>query len=48
MVLKRLAIVQIGYNLGPAVVQYDYVEGNHLNGDVTDTRYHKLKVKVNF
>ena len=44
-----LAIVQIGYNLGPAVVQYDYVEGNHLNGDVTDTEdTHKLKVKVNF
>ena len=44
-----LAIVQIGYNLGPAVVQYDYVEGNHLNGSVTDTEdTHKLKVKVNF
>ena len=44
-----LAIVQIGYNLGPPVVQYDYVEGNHLNGDVTDTEdTHKLKVKVNF
>ena len=44
-----LAIVQIGYNLGPAVVQYDYVEGNHLNGDVTDTEdTHKLKVKVTF
>ena len=44
-----MGIVQIGYNLGPAVIQYDYADGSDLNG-TKDTEYeiHKLKVKVNF
>ena len=44
-----MGIVQVGYNLGPAVIQYDYADGSDLNG-TKDTEYeiHKLKVKVNF
>ena len=44
-----MGIVQIGYNLGPAVIQYDYADGSDLNG-TKDTEYeiHKLKVKVQF
>ena len=44
-----MGIVQVGYNLGPAVIQYDYADGSDLNG-TKDTEYeiHKLKVKVQF
>jgi hypothetical protein len=44
-----MGIVQVGYNLGPAVIQYDYADGSDLNG-TKDTEYeiHKIKVKVNF
>ena len=44
-----MGIVQIGYNLGPAVIQYDYADGSDLNG-TKDTEYeiHKFKVKVQF
>jgi hypothetical protein len=44
-----MGILQIGYNLGPAVIQYDYADGSDLNG-TKDTEYeiHKIKVKVNF
>jgi outer membrane protein OmpU len=44
-----MGILQIGYNLGPAVIQYDYADGSDLNG-TKDTEYeiHKLKVKVQF
>ena len=44
-----MGIVQVGYNLGPAVIQYDYADGSDLNG-TKDTEYeiHKLKIKVNF
>ena len=44
-----MGIVQVGYNLGPAVIQYDYADGSDLNG-TKDTEYeiHKVKIKVNF
>ena len=44
-----MGIVQVGYNLGPAVIQYDYADGSDLNG-TKDTEYeiHKVKVKVQF
>ncbi len=44
-----MGIVQVGYNLGPAVIQYDYADGSDLNS-TKDTEYeiHKLKIKVNF
>ena len=44
-----MGIVQVGYNLGPAVIQYDYADGSDLNG-TKDTEYeiHKVKIKVQF
>ena len=44
-----MGIVQVGYNLGPAVIQYDYADSSDLNG-TKDTEYeiHKVKIKVNF
>ena len=33
-----MGIVQVGYNLGPAVIQYDYADGSDLNG-TKDTEY---------
>ena len=44
-----MGIVQVGYNLGPAVIQYDYADGSDLNG-TKDTEYeiHKVKIKVLF
>ena len=44
-----MGIVQIGYNLGPAVIQYDYADGSDLNS-TKDTEYeiHKVKIKVLF
>ena len=44
-----MGIVQVGYNLGPAVIQYDYADGSDLNG-TKDNEYeiHKVKIKVNF
>ena len=44
-----MGILQIGYNLGPAVIQYDYADGSDLNS-TKDTEYeiHTLKVKVQF
>ncbi len=44
-----MGIVQIGYNLGPAVIQYDYADGSDLQA-TKDNEYeiHKIKVKVNF
>ena len=44
-----MGIVQIGYNLGPAVIQYDYADGSDLNS-TKDTEYeiHKVKVKIQF
>ena len=44
-----MGIVQIGYNLGPAVIQYDYADGSDLNS-TKDTEYeiHKIKVKIQF
>ena len=44
-----MGIVQVGYNLGPAVIQYDYADGSDLNS-TKDTEYeiHKVKIKVLF
>ena len=45
-----MGIVQVGYNLGPAVIQYDYADGSDLNS-TKDTEYeiHKeIKIKVLF
>ena len=44
-----MGIVQVGYNLGPAVIQYDYADGSDLNS-TKDTEYeiHKIKVKIQF
>ena len=44
-----MGIVQIGYNLGPAVIQYDYADGSDLQA-TKDNEYeiHKIKVKVQF
>ena len=44
-----MGIVQVGYNLGPAVIQYDYADGSDLQA-TKDNEYeiHKIKVKVNF
>ena len=44
-----MGIVQVGYNLGPAVIQYDYADGSDLNS-TKDTEYeiHKIKGKVQF
>ena len=44
-----MGIVQVGYNLGPAVIQYDYADGSDLNS-TKDTEYeiHKVKIKVRF
>ena len=44
-----MGIVQVGYNLGPAVIQYDYADGSDLNS-TKDTEYeiHKVKVKIQF
>ena len=44
-----MGIVQVGYNLGPAVIQYDYADGSDLQA-TKDNEYeiHKIKVKVQF
>ena len=44
-----MGIVQVGYNLGPAVIQYDYADGSDLNS-TKDTEYeiHKVKIKLLF
>jgi hypothetical protein len=44
-----MGIVQVGYNLGPAVIQYDYADGSDLQA-TKDNEYeiHKVKIKVNF
>jgi hypothetical protein len=44
-----MGILQIGYNLGPAVIQYDYADGSDLQA-TKDNEYeiHKVKIKVNF
>ena len=44
-----MGIIQVGYNLGPAVIQYDYADGSDLNS-TKDTEYeiHKVKIKVLF
>ena len=44
-----MGIVQVGYNLGPAVIQYDYADGSDLQA-TKDNEYeiHKVKIKVQF
>jgi hypothetical protein len=45
----KVKALQIGYNLGAAVLQYDYQDADN-NGHVVnnETKTHKIKAKVNF
>jgi hypothetical protein len=45
----KVKALQVGYNLGAAVIQYDYQDADN-NGHVVnnETKTHKIKAKVNF
>lgn len=46
---SEVTTFQAGYNLGPAVVQYDFVQADNAYSTANrDIELHKLKLKVNF
>ena len=45
----KVKALQVGYNLGAAVIQYDYQDADNNNHVVNnETKTHKIKAKVNF
>jgi hypothetical protein len=45
----KVKALQVGYNLGAAVIQYDYQDADNNNHTVNnETKTHKIKAKVNF